>query len=83
MLFGMNKKNKKEKMSQDSKMIRITLIMSIFTLMLSSYTFYSHIQSVKYSDSLWNASSALNERSAENRRAVARLLECQVNPQNC
>lgn len=57
--------------------------MSIFTLMLSSYTFYSHIQGVKYSDSLWNASSALNERSAENRRAVARLLECQVNPQNC
>lgn len=83
MLVGMNKKNKKEKMSLDSKLVRITLVVSILSLLLSVYTFVSLVHNVKYNDMVWEANGALNKRSAETRRAVESLVECEVNPEMC
>ena len=77
------KKSKKKQVLTDSVLIRITLVISVFTLLLSSYTFYSHVESVSHEESLWNGVSAVNERSSENRRAIARLMACQNDPASC
>lgn len=74
---------KSNKTSQDSKLIRITLVISIFTLLLALYTFYSVVVMADNESHQYEINQHLNKRSAENRRAVARLVECQVNPENC
>lgn len=61
----------------------IAIIVSAISLALSSFVYYSDYSRFSERELLWNASQSLNERSAENRRAIARILACQADPDSC